>query len=182
VVTLDSAETVATLPVFITAGENGVYVNDAEVTMTDVPASNGVIHVIDRVLIPPSGDLVTTAVAADDFTALTGAVTDAGLVETLSSDTFTVFAPLDAAFDALMELPTGEALVDVLTYHVIPGAVFSHSLSDGLTVQTVNGASVTFSVSPEGAMIDDANIVGVDIVTTNGVIHVIDKVIIPPAE
>jgi uncharacterized surface protein with fasciclin (FAS1) repeats len=135
-------------------------------------------------------DIVDTAVAAGDFSTLVAAVDAAGLVETLKSEgPFTVFAPSDAAFaalpagtvESLLADPQG-ALTDILTYHVIPGKVMASDLSDGLEVATVNGDTVVFTISDSGAMVNNANIVATDIETTNGVIHVIDAVLIPQLE
>jgi len=131
-------------------------------------------------------DIVDTAIAAGTFNTLVAAVQAAGLVETLKGPgPFTVFAPTDEAFAAL---PAGTvealladpvALAAILTYHVVPGAVMSSALTEGLTVATVNGAMVTFTLDG-GAKINGANIVAADIMATNGVIHVIDAVILPP--
>jgi len=134
-------------------------------------------------------NIVDTAVAAGDFNTLVAAVQAAGLVDTLKGEgPFTVFAPTDAAFaalpagtiDALLADPTGE-LTQILLYHVIAGKVMAADLSDGMQVNTVQGSSVTFKLSASGAMINGANIVTTDIETANGVIHVIDAVILPPA-
>ena len=132
-------------------------------------------------------DIVDTAVANGSFTTLVAAVQAAGLVDTLKGEgPFTVFAPTDAAFAALpagtvegllADIPT---LTGILTYHVLPGAVMSSALSEGLTAATVNGANVTFTLA-NGPQINGANIVMTDIETSNGVIHVIDAVILPPA-
>jgi uncharacterized surface protein with fasciclin (FAS1) repeats len=131
-------------------------------------------------------DIVDTAVAAGSFTTLVAAVEAAGLVETLKGEgPFTVFAPTDEAFAALPEgtvdalLADPAALAAILTYHVVPGAVMSSALTEGMTAATVNGAEVTFTLEG-GAKINGANIVQADIATTNGVIHVIDQVILPP--
>jgi uncharacterized surface protein with fasciclin (FAS1) repeats len=133
-------------------------------------------------------DIVDTAVAADGFETLVTAVEAAGLVETLKGDgPFTVFAPTDEAFAALPEgtleglLEDTDALTAVLTYHVVPGAVMSSDLSDGMTAETVNGAEITISTEG-GAMVNDASIVQADIEASNGVIHVIDSVILPPED
>ena len=133
-------------------------------------------------------DIVDTAVAAGDFTTLASLLETAGLVETLKGPgPFTVFAPTDEAFaavpqetmDALAADPEG-ALTQVLTYHVVPGAVMAADVTDGLEAETVEGSMVTFTVSDGGVMINDANIVQTDIEASNGVIHVIDAVILPP--
>ncbi len=131
-------------------------------------------------------DIVDTAVAAGTFTTLVAAVEAAGLVETLKGEgPFTVFAPTDEAFAALPEgtveglLADPEALAAILTYHVVAGKVMSTDLSDGMTATTVNGADITIGTMG-GVKVNDANVVTADIEATNGVIHVIDAVILPP--
>ncbi|MFN4129786.1 MAG: fasciclin domain-containing protein [Paracoccaceae bacterium] len=133
-------------------------------------------------------DIVDTAVAAGTFNTLVAAVTAAGLVDTLKGEgPFTVFAPTDEAFAALPEgtvenllLPENkDQLTAILTYHVVPGKVMSTDLSEGLTAATVNGADVTITLDG-GAKVNGANITTADIEATNGVIHVIDTVIMPP--
>jgi uncharacterized surface protein with fasciclin (FAS1) repeats len=133
-------------------------------------------------------DIVDTAVAAGDFTTLVSAVQQAGLEETLRGEgPFTVFAPTDEAFaavpqetmDALLADPTG-ALADVLTYHVVPGKVMSTDLSDGMQAETVNGQPLDISIEDDGTvMVNGAKVVTADIETSNGVIHVIDTVLVP---
>ena len=135
-------------------------------------------------------DIVDTAVAAGNFTTLVAAVDAAGLVETLKGEgPFTVFAPTDEAFaalpegtvDALLADPSGD-LTQILLYHVVPGAVMAADVTDGLEAETVQGGTVTFTVGDDGTvMINDANIVATDIMASNGVIHVIDSVILPPS-
>lgn len=132
-------------------------------------------------------NIVETANDAGDFTTLVAAIEAAGLVETLSGEgPFTVFAPTDEAFAALPEgtveglLADTEALTAVLTYHVVPGEVMSGDLSDGMTATTVNGADVTISIDGDTVMINDATVTEADIEASNGVIHVIDSVILPP--
>ncbi|WP_425331336.1 fasciclin domain-containing protein [Paracoccus ravus] len=134
-------------------------------------------------------DIVDTAVGAGNFSTLVAAVQAAGLVETLKGEgPFTVFAPTDAAFaalpagtvDTLLKPENKDQLVSILTYHVVPGSVMSSDLKDGMTAQTVQGGSVKIALGA-GAMVNDANITQADIAASNGVIHVIDKVIMPPA-
>lgn len=134
-------------------------------------------------------DIVDTAVAAGDFTTLVAAAQAAGLVDTLKGEgPFTVFAPTDAAFAALPEgtvetllkPENKDQLVGILTYHVVPGAVKSTDLTEGMTAATVQGAPVTISLEG-GATINGAKITAADIEASNGVIHVIDTVILPPA-
>lgn len=131
-------------------------------------------------------DIVDTAVSAGTFNTLVAAVQAASLVDTLKGEgPFTVFAPTDEAFAALPEgtveglLADPEALAAILTYHVIAGKVMSTDLSEGLMAATVNGAEVTITLEG-GAKVNGANIVAADIAATNGVIHVIDAVILPP--
>lgn len=132
-------------------------------------------------------DIVDTAAGAGTFETLVAAVTAADLVDTLKSDgPFTVFAPTDEAFAALPEgtvesllLPENkDQLVAVLTYHVVPGKVMSTDLSDDMTAATVQGGDITIDLD-NGVMVNDANVVTADIEAENGVIHVIDKVILP---
>lgn len=132
-------------------------------------------------------DIVDTAVAADDFNTLVAAVKAAGLVETLKGDgPFTVFAPTDAAFAALPEgtvesllLPENkDKLVAILTYHVVPAKVKSKDVKP-MEAPTVNGATATIEVTDSGVTIEGANVVKTDIYASNGVIHVIDAVIMP---
>ncbi|NNE81440.1 MAG: fasciclin domain-containing protein [Silicimonas sp.] len=132
-------------------------------------------------------DIVDTAVDAGSFSTLVAAVQAADLVDTLKGDgPFTVFAPTDEAFAALPEgtietllMPENkEQLIAVLTYHVVPGKVMSGDLSDDMSAATVQGSSIMIDLD-NGVMVDDANVVSADIETSNGVIHVIDKVILP---
>ena len=132
-------------------------------------------------------DIVDTAAAAGSFETLLAAATAAGLVDTLKSDgPFTVFAPTDEAFaalpagtvDDLLKPENKDQLVAVLTYHVVPGKVMSTDLQDDMTAVTVQGADVTIDLD-NGVMVNDAAVVSADIETSNGVIHVIDKVILP---
>ncbi len=136
-----------------------------------------------------TSDIVDTAVAAGDFTTLVAAVQAAGLVDTLKGEgPFTVFAPTDAAFAALPEgtvegllkPENKDQLVSILTYHVVPGAVMSSDLKEGMTAATVQGSDVSFTLDG-GAKVNGANITAADIAASNGVIHVIDAVILPPA-
>lgn len=132
-----------------------------------------------------SMDIVDTAIGAGSFTTLVAAVQAAGLEETLRGEgPFTVFAPTDEAFAALPEgtveglLADPEALAAILTYHVVAGKVMSGDLSDGMMATTVNGGDIMISMMG-GVMVNDANVVSADIEASNGVIHVIDKVILP---
>jgi uncharacterized surface protein with fasciclin (FAS1) repeats len=133
-------------------------------------------------------DIVDTAVAAGSFNTLVAAVTAAGLVETLKgAGPFTVFAPTDEAFkalgatvDELLKPENKDKLTAILTYHVVAGKVMSTDLKDGMEAATVQGETVVIDLD-NGPMVDDAKVVTADIETTNGVIHIIDKVILPDA-
>ncbi len=182
--------------------------NDATVNIvdTDIEASNGVIHVIDGVVTPMAADaeggdeaaagtIVEVASGNDDFSTLVAAVTAAGLVETLSGDgPFTVFAPANSAFEALpagtvdtLLKPENKAtLTGILTYHVVAGKVMAADLSDGQKVATVQGGELTVGIDGDKVTLTDAtgatvNVVDTDIEASNGVIHVIDGVVMPSA-
>lgn len=133
-------------------------------------------------------DIVDTAVGAGSFTTLVAAVQAAGLVDTLKGEgPFTVFAPTDDAFAALpagtvedlLKPENKDKLVAVLTYHVVPGKVMSGDLTNGMEAATAQGATVKI-MTEGGVKVNDANVVTADIEATNGVIHVIDAVILPP--
>lgn len=133
-------------------------------------------------------NIVETAVANGSFKTLVAAVTAAELVETLSgAGPFTVFAPVDDAFAALpagtvesLILPENKAqLAGILTYHVVAGKVLSTDLSDGMEATTVNGGKITIHIQDGKVLINDAEVVLADVATDNGVIHVINKVILP---
>ena len=168
-----------------------VKVNDAVVTTADVESSNGVIHVIDKVLMPPADllDIPATAQSTGVHTALVAALSQANLVTTLQGEgPFTVFAPTDQAFtDAGIDLSTFDTpeenatLADILLYHVYSGAVPASAVTDGLAVTMINGDKATFAVGTDGSVtIGDATVTGADVQTSNGIIHVIDKVLMPP--
>ena len=134
-----------------------------------------------------AADIVDTAVGAGSFKTLVAAVQAAGLVETLKGPgPFTVFAPTDEAFaalpagtvDNLLKPENKEQLVKILTYHVVPGKVMSTDLKDGMKAATVQGGEITIDLD-NGPMVNDAKVVSADVAADNGVIHVIDKVIMP---
>jgi len=168
----------------------GVYIGDAQVTLADIETDNGVVHVIDAVLLPPRFTVVDVVVKSEVHQTLTAAVVATDLAETLSGDgPFTVFAPTDQAFEnlppgtveALLEDPSG-ALTDILLYHVVGAAALSTDLSDGLEVETLNGKSVDVTINANGVFINDAQVIIADIETDNGVVHVVDAVLLPPRE
>lgn len=135
-----------------------------------------------------SKDIVDTAVAAGQFNTLAAALEAAGLVDTLKGDgPFTVFAPTDAAFaklpagtvESLLKPENRDQLIAILTYHVVPGKVKAADVVKLSEAKTVNGQDVAITVADSGVQINDANVVKTDIGASNGVIHVIDTVIIP---
>lgn len=188
VVKLTLADTVNGAPVKVMVDGDKVFINESQVIITDIKTSNGIIHVIDSVLLPPS-DIVDTAIADGRFTTLVAAVQAAGLVDTLKSKgPFTVFAPTD---DAFAKLPAGtvetllkpenlEQLTGILTYHVVSGRVMAADVIELTSADTVNGKPVTIKVDDGKVYINEAQVIITDILTSNGVIHVIDQVILPP--
>ncbi len=196
VVKLTSAKTVEGSEVKITVDGSTVKVDDATVVQTDIEASNGVIHVIDSVILPPSlresskpGNIVEVAAAAGSFQTLAAALEAAGLVDVLKGEgPFTVFAPTDEAFaklpaDTLADLLKPEnkdKLTAILTYHVVPGKVMAADVVKLTSAKTVEGSEVKITVDGSTVKVDDATVVQTDIEASNGVIHVIDSVILPP--
>ena len=201
VVTLDAAVTVQGESVSVTVEGDNVRINDSLVIVADIVASNGVIHVIDTVLIPPEpaveampdeqseqpGTIVDIAVADDRFETLVAALQAAELVETLQGDgPFTVFAPTDDAFAALPEgtvealLEDIPALTDILLYHVVAGDVRAADVVTLDVAVTVQGESVSITVEADNVRINDSLVIIADVVASNGVIHVIDTVLLPP--
>jgi len=185
VVGLSSAETVAGIPVKISVDGDKVMINGAQVIITDVMADNGVIHVIDSVLLPP-GDIVEVAVADGRFTTLATALTEAGLVETLQGEgPFTVFAPTDDAFAKLPEgtiealLADIPALTDILLYHVAAGEYMASDVIEMPVIQTAQGGSLIVQLMDGKVMINGAEVIITDVFASNGVIHVIDSVVLP---
>lgn len=185
--------------VFVTKNATGVYVNGIKVNTADVAADNGVIHVIGRVLMPPSGNIVETAVAGglDSLVkAVTRATTAPGgdptLASTLGSAKLTVFAPTNAAFTQLLgalsltdinQIPIG-TLLAVLRYHVVGGRAFSSDLVNG-SLTMLAGGNTTISLT-SGATIrgngnggNASNITATNIMCRNGVVHLIDRVLLP---
>jgi transforming growth factor-beta-induced protein len=175
-----------------------VYLNEnTKVIITDIEASNGVIHVIDTVLLPPTDeaametkDIVDTAVADGRFTTLVAAVQAAGLAETLKGEgPFTVFAPTDEAFAALpagtldsLLLPENkQQLTDILLYHVLSGNVMASDVVGLTSSPTVLGKDITVRVQDGNVYLNDnVQVIITDIETSNGVIHVLDAVLLPP--
>lgn len=175
------------LSMLIEKDGNAVTINGStSVTAADIDATNGVIHVVDEVIMPM--DIVDHAAANENFTSLVGALTSASgdLANVLTGNgPFTVFAPLNSAFDEISDVTatlSPDQLRDVLTYHVVSGNVRSGDLSSG-AVGTVNGAEFVVNLGNEVTITDEngneATVVLTDVQATNGVIHVLNKVIIP---
>jgi len=170
-----------------------VRVNDSAIVQSaDILCKNGVIHVIDAVLLPPPsgpGTLVETAVAAGSFSTLIAAVKAAGLVDALNAEgPLTVFAPTDKAFAALPEKtikqllsPAGkDQLTDILTFHTVKGNVSAGDALNAKKATALNGKSLAFTFADGAFKVQDAKILNVDIEASNGTIHVIDRVLLPP--
>ena len=197
VVTLDEAETLEGSMVAIDVVDGNVFLNDSQVTSTDIEASNGVVHVIDKVLVPgmqeaasnetleESKSIAEIAVAGG-FNTLVAALSAADLVETLSGDgAFTVFAPTDDAFAALPEgmleglLADTESLTQILLYHVVGDVVMADTVVTLDEAETLEGSKVEIEVVDGKVFVNDSQVTSTDIEATNGVIHVIDKVLVP---
>lgn len=180
---------------YASGNSGGVFINGVKVVKADVAASNGVIHAIGKVLLPPVGNLRVTAIATKALSFLVVAVlradsTDNAISNALTSaGPLTVFAPTDAAFiaagfptEASIKAAPPYVLRKILLYHVIPARVFSGDLAAG-SVGTAQGTNVTIAVSPATVKgTNSANvskIIATDVITTNGVVHVIDQVLLP---
>ncbi|PSK99255.1 fasciclin domain-containing protein [Cecembia rubra] len=197
-VTPGRVNTVAGVPFFVSQAPNGnLWINgNAQIIQTDVSASNGIIHVLDYVITPPTQSIAEIAIAATEaespqFTQLVAALVRADLAGAVSGgldDDLTVFAPTDAAFEALYEalgvngiddIPL-ETLTNVLLYHVVPARAFSQDLRNGAQLPTLlEGASLTVNLG--SLQINESNLLEslLNIHATNGVIHVIDSVLLP---
>ena len=195
VVKLTSASTVFGKDVTVKVDMGTVYINDARVVITDIETSNGVIHVIDSVLLPPAEDammdktIVDVAVADGRFTTLAAALGAAGLVETLQgTGPFTVFAPTDDAFaklpagtiDELLKPENKQKLTDILLYHVVSAKVMAADVVNLTSATTVLGKDLTITVKDGKVFLNDTvQVIITDIEASNGVIHVIDAVLLP---
>jgi uncharacterized surface protein with fasciclin (FAS1) repeats len=183
---------------YVTSNSNGVFVNGSPVIVADVKAANGVIHVIDNILMPPAGNIVATALGNKDFTYLVAAVLRASQGSTnvaalLSGNgPLTVFAPvnqafIDAGFATIADINAADpdVLTSILAYHVVAGRVFSSDLTNNMSVPMLAGGNTIITLNGgakilgEGNGMQAHNIIKTDIVTTNGVIHVIDGVLLP---
>ncbi len=196
VVGLDSATTALGADVNIKVDMGNVYINDAQVIITDIETSNGIIHVIDTVILPPTeeaveapGNIVEIAVADERFSTLVAAVVAADLAETLSGEgPFTVFAPTNDAFAALpagtldsLLLPENkQALTNILLYHVVSGNVLAADVVGLDSATTALGQDFTISIRDGKVFLNDTiEVIITDIEAANGVIHVIDAVLLP---
>jgi len=168
-----------------TVNDGGVFVNNVQVTVADLHAKNGVVHVIDAILLPST--VMDVIANSPDHTQLEALIMAAGLESALRGDgPFTVFAPTDAAIAklpadvvaSLTDDPTG-ALANVLLYHVVSGVAKAGNLSDGLQFATLLGENLTVSINGNGVFINDSQVTVADIHTDNGVVHVIDTVLVP---
>jgi transforming growth factor-beta-induced protein len=178
----------------VAASDTGVTVTTtsgqvATVTMADVVGTNGVVHIIDGVLVPSSIGASVIDLGSN-YSTLLSLVTRAGLEETLMGGPFTLFAPTDTAFGALapetVTLLTSDEgaamLASILTYHVVSGSVTSDMVMNDMSVATVQGAEITFTVDMGSVMVNDATVVMADMLAFNGVTHGIDKILMPPAD
>ncbi len=190
VVKLNSAKTVEGGSVTIKIKDGSVFLNgNSKVVQTDIAASNGVIHVIDTVLMPPAKkNIVETAVSTNMFNTLVAAVKAAGLADTLMGDgPFTVLAPTDDAFkklpagtiESLLKPENKDMLVKILTYHVISGEVRSDQVAAMQKAKTLQGQKVKIKTKGSAVMINGAKVIKADVEASNGVIHVIDTVLMP---
>jgi len=175
--------------IFFSVNNQRIFINgNIEVVGADVNASNGIIHVINNVILPPTQSIVDIAVGNPNFSILVDLVTRAGLAETLAGGNFTVFAPTNAAFEALIasgvnpNALTREQLTSILLYHVVPGRVFSTDLMMGNVTTAAGGqfrVDLGTGVRITGQNSDPSNVVLANVLATNGVIHAIDRVLIP---
>lgn len=188
VVGLRGATTVNGQRLNIATGDSGVTVDSANVVTTDIRCSNGIIHVVDSVLLPETKTIVDVASSAGSFGTLLAAANAAGLVSTLSGDgPLTVFAPTDEAFSALpkgtvaslLEPANVNKLAEILKYHVVAGRVYSEDALALPSASTVAGPFIAITVTDGGANINGARLLQTDIDASNGVIHVIDRVLLP---
>ena len=191
VVKLSNATTLNGQRVDIVVKDDGVMIDGAKVVATDIECSNGVIHVIDSVILPVSDNIPATAVKAGTFKTLVAAAKAAGLVDALSDNKpLTVFAPTDEAF---AQLPEGtvenllkpeniDQLKQILLYHIVEGRVYSDQALELDEAPSLAGPMLKISANKKGAFINKSKLTALDIEASNGVIHVIDAVLLPPAK
>jgi uncharacterized surface protein with fasciclin (FAS1) repeats len=188
VVKVKNATTVQGQRVDVKVDGAKVMIDGANVVKTDIACSNGVIHVIDSVILPTDKTIVDIAASNGSFNTLVAAVKAAGLVETLSGKgPFTVLAPTDAAFaklpagtlEMLLKPENKQQLVDILTNHVVPAAAYADQVVTMSEVPTVLKTPIKVTVKDGKVMLGAATVVATDIEASNGVIHVVDTVILP---
>jgi transforming growth factor-beta-induced protein len=187
-------ETLAMMPLDIAVEDDKVMVDGATITQPDIECSNGLIHVIDKVLMPAAEaeeakDIVETAMAAKTFNTLVAALKAAELVDTLKGEgPFTVFAPTDVAFaklppgklEMLLEPDNKEELAMILKYHVVEGKLEADKVAEMKSLQTLAMMPLEVTVEEDKIMVGGATLTTADIMCSNGVIHVVDTVIMPP--
>ena len=168
-----------------------VSVDGAKVVATDIACTNGVIHVIDSVILPASDNIPAVATKAGKFSTLLAAAKAAGLVDALSGDkALTVFAPTDEAFgklpkgtvESLLKPENKDKLKAILLYHVVEGRVYSEDALKAKSAATLQGGKVEITVKDGAAYVNGAKILATDVDAGNGVIHIIESVILPPAK
>jgi len=188
VVGLDRAETLNGQRIDIAVRDGGVRIDKARVVKADIDCSNGIIHVIDRVIMPSTSNIVETAAEAGSFSTLLKAATEAGLAGTLSGDgPFTVFAPTDEAFQDLgmgtvrdlLKPENRSKLRSILKYHVVSGRVFADEAIEARRAKTLEGGEVRARIVDGRVRINQARVLNSDIEASNGIVHVIDSVLIP---
>jgi len=167
-----------------------VMINDATVRTPDVKASNGVVHIIDKVLIPENftAPNIPELAQSANLTTLVAALTAANLVAAVSGGPLTVFAPTNAAFaalpagvlDKLLEPANIASLQQVLKYHVHSGEVVAADLKTGKQVTTLEGSKLNITITGFKVQVSSANVIKADVFAVNGVVHVIDAVLLPP--
>jgi transforming growth factor-beta-induced protein len=190
VVKVTGATTLNGQRVDVIVSDAGVMIDGAKVVKTDIACSNGVIHVIDSVILPAGDSIPAVADKAGKFKTLLAAVKAAGLAEVLSGEgPFTVFAPTDEAFaklpkgtiEDLLKPENKDQLVAILKYHVVAGRVYSPDAVSAGNAETLQGSSIKIAVNGKSAMVNNAKLVLTDLDASNGVIHVVDTVLLPQA-
>ena len=186
---LKGAKTVNGQRVDIKVEGKTVMIDGAKVVTTDIECDNGIIHVIDSVILPADKNIPETADAAESFKTLLAAAKAAGLAGVLAGEgPFTLFAPTDEAFnklpkgtvETLLKPENKQKLVDILKYHVVAGRVYSEDAVAAKTAKTLQGSSISINVGKNGAMINSSKLIATDVDASNGVIHIIDSVLMPP--
>ena len=187
---LDQATTVNGQRALISTENGQLSIGNAKIVITDLKCSNGIIHVIDSVLLPNSEDLLSTAEHAGNFKTLLAAIEAAGLDSALSADgPFTVLAPTDDAFaalpqgtvESLLQPENKDKLQQILKLHVVPGRVYQDQAAQLKNATALSGSELKFRIKNGGLQVNEAAILATDLDSSNGVIHVIDRVLLPPA-